>query len=121
MKTIVSKEDGIAAAEFINKELACISDKFIAKAGVQSIIGLVLCVTIVSPYKVTKHNANLLVDLMVHMSDAGNGCVEICNCLAPKALKYRKIKGKNVQEAAEKLVAWVKKKLPEMEQIAQGA
>lgn len=111
--------------EQIDEAITCIeglevSKHFKVRAWRQQILGEVVCIQIVSPYEVTRHNANLLIDLMVHVNYQNPDTFNIEKSIAPKAAKYRMIKGKTPLAAAEKLVAWVRKNVDNLNSIAVG-
>ena len=73
-----------------------------------------LSVKVVSPWKVTEHNAKLRAITMMHLTN-NFGRIEpmskfaLENLTIPKKFKYRKISAKTPYEAIKKMVAWLKK------------
>ena len=71
-------------------------------------------VDLISPWKVTRHNADINFSMMMHLTGNFGEVVEIdkfslINLSIPRKFKYRKISGKTPYIVIEKLVKWLEK------------
>lgn len=84
---------------------------FIVKLSIVRNLGTTLWIDIVSPYKVTRHNADVNLSFHIFKED---GIPSLEKNLCPKKYKFRKINGKSIDEMVEKFVKWASKKQPEL-------
>lgn len=107
------------AVTLINTALSDISEHFTVTATREELLGRVMCVQIVSPWKVTRHNANLLIDLMMHLQDHETDNYKFDKISCNREAKYRKSGAASPYIAANNLVTWVVKNLGNLNTIAQ--
>lgn len=107
---------GLEAVDYLNAELPKILPAFykvkaMYNKGLEKSVSLLVVDARKESVKVTFHNSNNIVHLMMHLDDAGDLAKPSFGNIGSTSrhFKYRKVSGKSVMDASKKLVAWFKK------------
>ena len=105
------EEDAYKVIDKYVPKLKAMFPDFYVNITVGNMLGTTLWIHIVSPYEVTRHNADVNLDFHVFNEDK---VPSLEKNLCPKKYKFRKIKGDTLDVMVGKFMVWVAKKESEM-------